>query len=295
MSANSAVMHMRTLLCLRYFTRALPIFRSKTTPATCKVHIFAESKRIISGLATQYHAQPLHRLNDMDDAKDHDRAGDPAGKDPFNEQDGVREDRKGGVEHELKAKWAPQIFPPPEGTHLPEGTDPGCSMCEESYYSVRLQELSIGFSSPDNRKWPIYEGPCSDEAAQQAINKINDMILEDLAHVKDNLKSHGDLILKRWTKKSKDKRGTLLSSAARVCFGTWSPQNRKLGLTEEESDIFGPISFSVLFGTGGGGASINIEEFAEDKIKLLSLLHVRSSHAPRDWAMFDSREMHRYF
>jgi hypothetical protein len=48
-------------------------------------------------------------------------------------------------------------------------------------------------------------------------------------------------------------------------------------------------------GSGLGGAWINIEEFAEDRMKLLSLLHHRTTYQPCEWAAFDAREMTRYF
>lgn len=44
------------------------------------------------------------------------------------------------------ATWPPEIIPPPEGTHL------GCSICGDSYYSVRVQEVATSLGSPDNQK-----------------------------------------------------------------------------------------------------------------------------------------------
>jgi hypothetical protein len=191
-----------------------------------------------------------------------------------------------------EAKWPPQIFPPPEGTHL------GCPVCQESYHSTKMQEVSISLSSPGNRtKWPLYNHICTDDAAQHAIDVINKRIGDALSHVKDTLELSRDLVLSRWTKKSKDKRGKLLHTAAGFLFGTWPRprMNLRLDLTEEEFAIFGPMSLDTLSGSGKGGPSINIEEFAEDRMKLLSLLAVRISYASCDRAMFDSRGMLQYF
>ncbi|GAB7328061.1 hypothetical protein MBLNU13_g00103t2 [Cladosporium sp. NU13] len=96
--------------------------------------------------------------------------------------------------------------------------------------------------------------------------------------IREGLKHCGDLLLSRWAKKSKEKRGRLLHSAA-----------------EEEVAQWGLTNIEILLGSGSGGPSLNIEEFAEDRVKLFALLHVRSSHGPWEWAMFDSREMFQFF
>jgi hypothetical protein len=109
------------------------------------------------------------------------------------------------------------------------------------------------------------------------------------------LSTHGDLIAQRWMKKSKDKRGRLLDSAALDCFGSWPPLKQREQAPWCPEFPEDPISMNLMLGTGLLGSWINIDEFVEDKTKLLSLLHVRTAFPPGDWASFDSREMKRYF
>lgn len=49
------------------------------------------------------------------------------------------------------------------------------------------------------------------------------------------------------------------------------------------------------FSHGLLGEHMNIEEFTEDRMKLLSFLHVRSAYASHEWAMFDAAETRFYF
>jgi hypothetical protein len=92
-----------------------------------------------------------------------------------------------------------------------------------SYYTVGLQQRAVAVLAPSSitKFYGAYAGQYTDEDAQGDICAALWQTNKDLGYVKCVLKTHGDLILSRWTKKSKDERGTLLSSEASVCFGQW--------------------------------------------------------------------------
>jgi hypothetical protein len=89
--------------------------------------------------------------------------------------------------------------------------------------------------------------------AQTLINNALAQTTLSLVQVDKTLCSHGDLILTHWTKRSKDKRRSLLSSANDL--PSW----------------------------------LRIEDLIEDRTKLISLLHVRTapSFSAQDWITFD--------
>jgi hypothetical protein len=127
-----------------------------------------------------------------------------------------------------------------------------------------------------------------------------ELVVDRVEYLKSMLSTHGDLIVQRWTKKTKDKRGVLLDSVARNCFGPWPPiTRRQLELFADDYGYRGscedPSFMTSMLGSGLCSSWINMEEFAEDKMKLLSFLHVRSAYPPCDWASFDAHEMKRYF
>lgn len=57
---------------------------------------------------------------------------------------------------------------------------------------------------------------------------------ENLDYVRAKLQSHGDLMLSRWTKRSKEKRGMFLSSTAEGIFGPWPPGPRPSTFSDED-------------------------------------------------------------
>jgi hypothetical protein len=89
--------------------------------------------------------------------------------------------------------------------------------------------------------------------AQTIINNALEQTNLSLGKLSQIIDSHGDLILTRWTKKSKDKRSSLLSAASNLPL--W----------------------------------LRAQDLIEDRMKLISLLNVRttSSFSAEDWSTFD--------
>ncbi|KXT18064.1 hypothetical protein AC579_4539 [Pseudocercospora musae] len=131
-----------------------------------------------------------------------------------------------------------------------------------------------------------------DEALAATQNILIDM--EELRFgLAMQLDTHGDLILSRWTKKSRDKRAAILSEASPTIFGSWP---RKKGHSEEQDGDCCSRAKAVAIWRRDHYVSwhqarwLNIGDFMDDRNKLLSVLHVRTAHSPNDWAMFDTRE-----
>ena len=188
----------------------------------------------------------------------------------------------------------PQIIPPSVGCHT------NCAICEENYHTVDKQQHSRSLRGT-GREWPtVYTAFFKDDdAAEKSFHRQLNLVTEDFNYLADILRTHGDLIANRWTKKSSHKRGALLGSAAHICFGIWPPVTER-DFAGQQGGGTGKLSFAealsvnALFGSGACGAWIDIEEFAQYRMKLLSFLHVRSAYPPCDWATFDARKMVRY-
>jgi hypothetical protein len=98
---------------------------------------------------------------------------------------------------------------------------------------------------------------------------------KNLQHVRNMLRSHGDLILARWRKYNPKRRAELLNKASSL----FTVPSRKfldeLDASEDHANVF--VSW------------LDVAELSEDRMRLMSLLHVRSEHGPEQWAAFDTR------
>lgn len=149
-----------------------------------------------------------------------------------------------------------EIYPPPNGVHKDR------LMCEGHFPSVETQQ--------QNRV--IYKKKLNDTLAQANIMFALEDTKENLRHVKEMLHSHGDLILARWKKYSPKRRLELLNKASTMFS---PPSSEPFGGPEDSANTY----FSWLDTTG----------FSEDRMRLMSLLHVRSEYGPEQWAAFDTR------
>jgi len=86
-----------------------------------------------------------------------------------------------------------------------------------------------------------------------------------IANIAMVLSTHGDLIVSRWFKKSRDKRSCLLSTAAPFL----TTKNGEQGI-------------SVPW--------LQTKDLVEDRTKLIALLHVRTTYSSKEWATFDTIE-----
>lgn len=147
------------------------------------------------------------------------------------------------------------IFSPPDMANLDD------IYSETHYYSVESQRAGR----------QNYKGAIGDAEAQKLLDRTMEMTTSCLANVKTLLKTHGDHVLRRWSKKTKKQRAILLSTAAKSCFGEINPTSSTLST---DGWIWGPW--------------LRPSDFAEDRMLLLSLLHVRTAFPIQEWAAFDT-------
>jgi len=143
---------------------------------------------------------------------------------------------------------------------LPNGAHEDCLICEGQFPSVKTKPRVV----------------VGDEFAQALISAQLSKTRENIQHVRDILHSHDDLILARWKKYSPRKRSELLTKASPVVFHIPPPEFLdKLNTSNDGANLY--------------ASWLDVAEFAEDRMRLMSLLHVRCEYGPEQWAAFDTR------
>lgn len=175
----------------------------------------------------------------------------------------------------------PVIYPPPDGVHL------DCELCDLHFFSVDDQRSSER----------LYKTRIDDDEAQTAITSLLTDAKNNIDYVIEKLNSHGDLILKRWSKRSRDRRKELMSNAAGHIFGEWarlgplySPEyveSRKRQIGTERWRWAERIFKSGAWGGCWFGQWLKVTELAEDWRRMIVLLHVRTTYSAQDWTAFD--------
>lgn len=161
----------------------------------------------------------------------------------------------------LRAMAPTQVHPPPETAHR------DCAECDEHFLSVAIQEARIRG----------YQDSLQDSEAQQILHQYRSETDQNLKHVKDLLASHGDVICKRWTTSSQEKRTKLIAKASAM-FATVS----------SERDTWKENQNALV-------KWLDLVGLAQDFTKLLALLHVRTEYEPHLWAPFDTRSSYAAF
>lgn len=140
-----------------------------------------------------------------------------------------------------------------------------------------------------------------DDEAQRMVTSRMSRAKSDLAYVKEKLNTHGALVLSRWSKRSRDKRGRLLSTAAKEVFGVWPKivLPHPPGHLEACKKQFGVglwrmvdrfLPKSNAYGEWKMGSWLNITELIEDRMKPFALLYARKTYSLQDWFIFDTSQ-----
>jgi hypothetical protein len=119
---------------------------------------------------------------------------------------------------------------------------------------------------------PRQRGSLEDHEAQKWLWICLAETKAHLEYVKDMLLSHGDAVLKKWNKKgnTQKRRAELLSKASPKLFNA---------RPEPSTDNPGALSFA-----NPHLPWLDPAAFSQDRMRLLSLLHVRSEYGPDQWA-----------
>jgi hypothetical protein len=102
---------------------------------------------------------------------------------------------------------------------------------------------------------------------------------------------------------SRDKRAKLLSRSSESLFGPWPEpeyEDAPLGSLEDDNDILETLRFRMAPRRKSGPCChlagwLEINVFAEDRMRLLSLFSSRTDYAPQHWVPFDTIQSSRCF
>jgi hypothetical protein len=161
------------------------------------------------------------------------------------------------------ASSLPRILPPPISAHK------DCLICEGHFPSAKTQQ-------EDRPSSKVHYG---DSTAQKCVSEYLSDIHKNMQHFRNMLRSHGDLILGRWKKYSPKRRAELLNKALPAEFHECSPE-----LLDELDEFDAPVDCANVFVSW-----LDTAKLSEDRMRLMSLLHVRSEYGPERWAAFDTR------
>lgn len=152
-----------------------------------------------------------------------------------------------------------------------------CPDCQTGFYAAQEQyqpQLS-------------YCRRLSDDDAKGIVHSYVKQTIEARARLAGHLRSHADVLMKRWTKRSQDKRQALLKQAA--------PD------LEESQWILPRYSYmeerKIIHNRNQSRRRqlllpwLSVEVLKTNPAVLFALLHYRSLYPPQDWAVFDCSQM----
>ncbi|KAK5123148.1 hypothetical protein LTR85_003346 [Meristemomyces frigidus] len=129
----------------------------------------------------------------------------------------------------------------------------------------------------------------SDDNAREIAKNFASEAEADRLYIQTKLAECGDAIRSRWKKKSKDKRELMLLEAEPELYRYNSGVSRIDGCdpeaVEEATHLIARVRNSQLL------PDLNTETLKEDPMRLLSLLHHRSTSKLEDWVLFDAAQM----
>lgn len=104
----------------------------------------------------------------------------------------------------------------------------------------------------------------------------------DRNYLIDKIATHGNTIINRWKKKSRDKRSATILKAFPKIF----PEKRNTPVVNHEH---GSVTWQKALDYREALLApwLNLPELRDDSLKLLALLHYRTKFAPEAWVAFD--------
>ncbi|TVY82189.1 hypothetical protein LSUE1_G002221 [Lachnellula suecica] len=175
-----------------------------------------------------------------------------------------------GVTFDARTSELGVVYSPPPGV-----CDSECVDCGSQYRSIQSQ----------GARQLVYGDVYSEAEAREICALYAKDIREDLEFLRSKISSHGNTIINRWKKKSRDKRSTDLQKAYPQIFPQqWTApriQYEHGNATWRERPEFHQALLLPF---------LNLEVLTDDPFKLLSLLHYRTKFEPQDWVSFDLRQ-----
>ncbi|KAK5694377.1 hypothetical protein LTR17_024858 [Elasticomyces elasticus] len=208
------------------------------------------------------------------------------------------------LEAEFKATGSDNVAPfaapsYPYTSKAPLPTCPGtCTICEQQYLPYMTRKAP----------WLRHVMKMhSDAEAQSLAQQLVTATTKNLDAVREALEAHGDALLKRWVRKSVEKRAVIVRKAIPEAYGRDFARVRME--FEEQRVISGAIPKSAASMTLDDTSKVHnalvdnahpdqfhnvnivpyldVQTLSEDPSNLLSILHHRSRLTPAEWALFD--------
>ncbi|MCJ1382619.1 hypothetical protein MMC17_005732 [Xylographa soralifera] len=149
-----------------------------------------------------------------------------------------------------------------------------CGVCRQQYRTKSEQGNSLF----------AYKKFLSNSEASQISSDYVRSIEKDREHITRLCASHGNTILGRWKKKSRDKRQDILLKADSTMYQyQWSQPRLSLQCKQLEELRRYRNAWLLPY--------INVEALRTDPARLLSIVHNRIKYSPAEWAPFDSRQL----
>lgn len=165
------------------------------------------------------------------------------------------------------------IYPPP--VTIEDDPNDVKTPLDEHYLSIDAQQTGV----------KRYREGVEDTQAQESLDRLLRETRSNAKHIKVTLVSHGDVVLSRWKKYSHGKRATLPRAVSSETFKDWHQietfrSNPASDPWEQKRGSIGCIRWLN---------SSSIGQLSQDRMRILSLLHVRSEYEPQQWAALDTR------
>ncbi|KAK5739778.1 hypothetical protein LTR17_005064 [Elasticomyces elasticus] len=151
------------------------------------------------------------------------------------------------------------------------GCKPECRTCSK-HYRPTVEQLI------DSR---MYDGAIDAVTAQRIAFAHARSITQDQAYLLDMIGKQGNTILNKWSKKNEVQRRELVRMAVPNLYEKKMPQAH-IAYSHDLWRAKRPYRKTYLL------PYLTVENLCDNKLKLPSLLHYRTSRAPEDWVMFDS-------
>ncbi|KAF7890046.1 uncharacterized protein EAF02_002461 [Botrytis sinoallii] len=163
------------------------------------------------------------------------------------------------------------LYGPPIGS-----CSSSCTECNAQYRTLDLQ--------PIDRL--AYAEALSVHEAKTIAKSYADAIKDDFKYLHRMVVVHGNTIINRWRKKSRDKRTKTLQTAFPRMFSTkWNLVHVHYDYADVTWQPMREFRETLLV------PWLNLETLRDDPYKLLALLHARTKYSPEQWVAFGNHSM----
>lgn len=160
---------------------------------------------------------------------------------------------------------------------------PGSTCTYAASNAIFASNVTVNFVvSRLNTDRHAYDGSLSKDEASKITTSYAKSIKENLEYLQGRIAVHGNTIISRWKKKSRDKRSEMLLKAfPNIFLEQWN----MAVITYK----YGDVSWrgTRYFREAQLVPWLNLPSLRDDPYKLLALIHYRTKFGPEEWVSFD--------